>query len=1208
MKNLGQVKNNKDIVTKQYTDDGLDKKANTDHIHDKANESMDGFMSADDKKKLNTIEKGATKVIVDTDFDENSTNALQNKKITNKFMQIDDNIDLINDSAIRQQLIPVDTIIDLNNTISDMKPPILQGINDLKYQMIRRYYYDKNIVGVTEIKNIPSILKRIGIASMNILLDNELIPRTSDYVIRQTLVSIIDSDNPRVFERSYYNKYSTPDSGVWNNWVEITSFNIINDTEQVYQDEQLVTVDKGLTIEKDYDNKTLLIKHTNSISAGTNDPGSTGVSMKPGEIFRLPWVNYDSTGHITASGSRVFYNFRYLLDDVALEYRTDQNNKIDYTKIYHKDFLTNDISTVGSTDNVFIETGTLFQLPYFKVNKQGHIIQTGSGWYRIDSDHKVKQEPTNSSDDSRILLSTSATDDEETATVKKSSKLTFNSYSGELKVPLVVANAFKGNGSNLIGIDKVKQEPVTNYNNSDYRVLFSNSATDDEETATVKKYKDVYYNPYEAHFKAPVFNASTGFIGKGTNITNINASNISSGTLEPDRLEDSGVTSGSYGPSDNGLGSDSHTLKVPYITIDTKGRVTNAVTQAIKLPKDSMVQQFLDNTSNKKYRLLLSNTDSNYSETTISRKSDNLTYNPSTNTLSVGNITTTGTITSRGLQCDGDLSVAGISASQIKATGKISGSGAGITNLNASNIKLGTLSKDIIIEGNAATATKATIATSLETARNINGISFDGSSNVINYGVCNSSESATEKVVACPGFTLINGAMITVYFSKNNTVARPTLNVNSTGAKNIINKGFTNVFENYLNSGRVFTFIYISGSYHIIGGEEFNLNSLVVAGSSTATTTTTTALANSQVHLNMIEDGKVKSSFQISGEGQTSVTADSTGNISVKTSIASLPNPNALTIQGNGKTITAYDGSYARTVNITPSSIGAAASHSHPYLPLAGGTISSSNFGPLTIERSGTTNGAAIYFKNSNGILGSIGMTNSVNSGLQRWGYGTDTHMYTVLDTGNAFTTTTPKANGTAAVGSATTVSRSDHVHPLQKTILQTPHANGTQYLLTTTNSSNTIASESSIGKSPLVYIDYSVDGALLCSRGLLSKRGNLIASGNMAVSSSDYSANITIDNINKYSVLAIYITATSSLGHRSNVNGTIPIQYLLNNTNESVKIGPIVSNSSTSDKTIMQIAGYISCSIDENSNALKLTAYDGNIVNGFTYYIYNLI
>ena len=139
MKNLGQVKNNKDIVTKQYTDDGLNKKANADHGHDKANESMDGFMSAEDKKKLSTIEKGATKVIVDKDFDENSNNALVNKKITNRFIQLEDRINLISsDSSAIQQLTPVDAVIDLNDTISDMKPPVLQGIDTLKYQMVSK--------------------------------------------------------------------------------------------------------------------------------------------------------------------------------------------------------------------------------------------------------------------------------------------------------------------------------------------------------------------------------------------------------------------------------------------------------------------------------------------------------------------------------------------------------------------------------------------------------------------------------------------------------------------------------------------------------------------------------------------------------------------------------------------------------------------------------------------------------------------------------------------------------------------------------------------------------------------------------------------------------------------------------------------------------------------------------------------------------------
>ena len=82
----------------------------------------------------------------------------------------------------------------------------------------------------------------------------------------------------------------------------------------------------------------------------------------------------------------------------------------------------------------------------------------------------------------------------------------------------------------------------------------------------------------------------------------------------------------------------------------------------------------------------------------------------------------------------------------------------------------------------------------------------------------------------------------------------------------------------------------------------------------------------------------------------------------------SMKNPNSLTIKGNGAILTdgTYDGSAAKTVNITPSSIGAAAS-SH------------------------------------------------------------GTHV--------TFTTTLPKAAGTASVGSATTVSRSDHVHPIQTTV-----------------------------------------------------------------------------------------------------------------------------------------------------------------------------
>lgn len=70
------------------------------------------------------------------------------------------------------------------------------------------------------------------------------------------------------------------------------------------------------------------------------------------------------------------------------------------------------------------------------------------------------------------------------------------------------------------------------------------------------------------------------------------------------------------------------------------------------------------------------------------------------------------------------------------------------------------------------------------------------------------------------------------------------------------------------------------------------------------------------------------------------------------TTYTSLKNPNALTISLNGTSQGAYDGSAVKTINITPSSIGASASsHTHSYLPLAGGKIT----GNLYIQNGNTS-------------------------------------------------------------------------------------------------------------------------------------------------------------------------------------------------------------------------------------------------------------
>lgn len=99
-----------------------------------------------------------------------------------------------------------------------------------------------------------------------------------------------------------------------------------------------------------------------------------------------------------------------------------------------------------------------------------------------------------------------------------------------------------------------------------------------------------------------------------------------------------------------------------------------------------------------------------------------------------------------------------------------------------------------------------------------------------------------------------------------------------------------------------------------------------VVGSSTATSNTTAALTNGNVYLNSVENGAVTSAHKISGSGATTVTTDTSGNIivsSTNTTYSSLKNPYALTVSLNGTSQGAYDGSAAKSINVTASSVGA---------------------------------------------------------------------------------------------------------------------------------------------------------------------------------------------------------------------------------------------------------------------------------------------
>ena len=59
------------------------------------------------------------------------------------------------------------------------------------------------------------------------------------------------------------------------------------------------------------------------------------------------------------------------------------------------------------------------------------------------------------------------------------------------------------------------------------------------------------------------------------------------------------------------------------------------------------------------------------------------------------------------------------------------------------------------------------------------------------YGVCETPAATVAKVVDMSGFVLTEGVTIHVKFTNSNTVANPTLNVNSQGAKAIMRYGTT---------------------------------------------------------------------------------------------------------------------------------------------------------------------------------------------------------------------------------------------------------------------------------------------------------------------------------------------------------------------------------------------------------------------------------
>ncbi len=115
----------------------------------------------------------------------------------------------------------------------------------------------------------------------------------------------------------------------------------------------------------------------------------------------------------------------------------------------------------------------------------------------------------------------------------------------------------------------------------------------------------------------------------------------------------------------------------------------------------------------------------------------------------------------------------------------------------------------------------------LAASRYIDGLAFNGSADINHYGTCSTAAGTAAKVVACPGFALKTGAHIRVKFTVTNTVAPTaaaplTLNVNGTGAKNILYHGSPVFNAYYLGLNRVVDFVYDGTQFAVVGDWDTN--------------------------------------------------------------------------------------------------------------------------------------------------------------------------------------------------------------------------------------------------------------------------------------------------------------------------------------------------------------------------------------------------
>ena len=143
---------------------------------------------------------------------------------------------------------------------------------------------------------------------------------------------------------------------------------------------------------------------------------------------------------------------------------------------------------------------------------------------------------------------------------------------------------------------------------------------------------------------------------------------------------------------------------------------------------------------------------------------------------------------------------------------------AGTYYIHQSQLEKGTIAtdwtpapEDVGAAVSTLTQTASGISVSLKT---VETTATNALNRTVQYGTCVTAAGTAAKVVILSTFTLYTGATVQVKFTNANTVANPTLNVNSTGAKAIRAYGAALTADSVHNwtAGSIVTFVY-DGTY-----------------------------------------------------------------------------------------------------------------------------------------------------------------------------------------------------------------------------------------------------------------------------------------------------------------------------------------------------------------------------------------------------------